>query len=176
MDRITMRQREDLGFFASNDSILLGSFRKLQVWYSIEEEDLISIEVIDSSISHKRIPSRKKRVLEIQLSKSEDFTNSWHINMARLDYRYAGQGIAARAYSYIIKKLDIMLQAGDSQSKGGRKIWFDLARDKRLTVSGQTKHGKPAIVSVDKEAREVRLQGKTLYDGARRMYVFAYNA
>jgi hypothetical protein len=171
-----MRKREELGFFAPDDSILLGSFRKLQVWYSIWEEDLISIDVIDTSVSHKRIPTRKKRVLEIQLSQSEDFSNAWHINMTRLDYRYAGKGIAAHAYRYIIRKLDIMLQAGDSQSKGGRKVWYDLAQAKGLTVSGQTKYGQPYIVSIDKQAREVMLQGRKIYDGNKRMYVFAYAA
>jgi len=176
MDRITMRKREDLGFFAPDDSILIGSFRKLQVWYTIWEDDMIAIDVIDTSISHKRIPSRKKRVLDVQLSKSSDFTNAWHIDMTRLDYRYAGKGIAARAYSYVIKKLGIMIQAGDCQSKGGRKIWFDLAKDKGLTISGQTKYGKANIVSVDKKAREVRLKGKDIYDGNKRMYVFAYAA
>lgn len=174
MDRIRMNRKIELGFYTPDeDAILLGSFRKKQVWY-YTFEDMIYVEVVDPSIVRYALPrDRKKRVLEMQLSKSEDFTKAWHINMTRLDYRYTGQGIAAQAYRYLIKKLGIMLQAGNSQSRGGRKVWFDLAQIKDLTVLAQTKYGQAYDVDVNKNLREIRVNGRDLYDGERRMYVFA---
>lgn len=174
-----MKKKEGLGFFDTspsyNDWTLLGSFRKLQVWIddSLLIEGHIDIEVIDPTISHGRSPQRKKRVLEVQLSKSENFTNSWHVNMTRLDHKYAGRGIAAQAYRYIIKKMDLLLEAGNSQSKGGRKVWYDLAQIKDLVVYGQTRFGQQNLIELDHENREVKLQNKQIYDGPKEMFVFA---
>ena len=174
-----MKKKENLGFFDTspsyNDWTLLGSFRKLQVWVddSLMAEGLLEIEVVDPTAAHGRSPQRKKRVLEVQLSKSDNFTNSWHVNMTRLDSKYAGRGIAAQAYRYIIKKMDLLLEAGGSQSKGGRKVWYDLAQIKDLTVYGQTKFGKQNPIKLDHVNREVKLDNKEIYDGPKEMFVFA---
>jgi hypothetical protein len=134
-------------------------------------DESLWVEVVDTSVVHGRSPQRVKRVLEIQLSITE--FKAWHIDITRLDHKYAGRGIAAKAYRYIIKKLGITLQAGSAQSKGGRKIWFDLAQRQDLNVFARTKYGQSNIVGIDCEEREVWLPKKEIYDGNKEMYVFA---
>jgi hypothetical protein len=175
MDRITMKKKESLGFFDTNPSYedwsRIGSFSKLQVWVDDSMDESLWVEVVDTSVVHGRSPQRVKRVLEIQLSKTE--FKAWHIDITRLDHKYAGRGIAAKAYRYIIKKLGITLQAGSAQSKGGRKVWFDLAQRQDLNVYAKTKYGQSNIVGIDCEEREVWLPKKEIYDGNKEMYVFA---
>tara|TARA_B110000971_G_scaffold59207_1_gene60404 strand:- start:319 stop:867 length:549 start_codon:yes stop_codon:yes gene_type:complete len=180
MDRIEMKKKASLGYFdtkANDDTwTRLGSFSKLQVWVddSMMEEGYLEVDVVDTSVQHGRSPQRVKRVLNITLSIGEDFSNAFHIDMTQLDHRYGGRGIAAKAYRYIMKHMDITLQAGTCQSKGGRKVWFDLAKMQDLQVWAQTKHGKSTVVDIDKELREVCLPKKAIYDSERvETYVFA---
>jgi hypothetical protein len=93
--------------------------------------------------------------------------------MTQLDHRYGGRGIAAKAYRYIIKKLGLTIQAGTAQSKGGRKVWFDLAQINDLNVYVQSKYSKKYVVGIDTEEREVWHPMKEIYDGDKEMYVFA---
>jgi len=93
--------------------------------------------------------------------------------MTRLDHRYGGRGIAAKAYRYIIKKMGITLQAGTAQSKGGRKVWFDLAQANDLEVYTRSKRGMPFVVGIDEEEREIWHPTKEIYDGMKEMFVFA---
>ena len=176
MNRITMKKKQSLGFFdtkpSHSDWSRIGSFSKLQVWIDDSYDgDMIWVEVVDTSVVHGKSPQRVKRVIEIQLSKTT--FKAYHIDITRLDHKYAGRGIAAKAYRYLIKKLGITLQAGSCQSKGGRKIWFDLAQCRDLNVYAKSKCGKPYIVGIDCEEREVWLPKKEIYDGSKEMYVFA---
>lgn len=174
MDRITMKKKESLGFFDTqatyDDWKKIGSFSKLQVWIETTDESMW-VEVVDTSVVHGRSPQRVKRVLEIQLTKTE--FKAFHVDITRLDSKYAGRGIAAKAYRYLIKKLGITLQAGSAQSPGGRKVWFDLARRNDLEVYAKTKYGQSYYVEVDRAARECFVPTKEIYDGNREMYMFA---
>lgn len=179
MDRITMKKKFSLGYFdtkANDDTwVRLGSFSKLQVWVDTSlqnPEGYLEVEVIDPSVVHGRSPQRIKRVLSIFLSVG-DFKNAFHIDMTQLDHRYAGRGIAAKAYRYIMKRMGITLQAGTCQSQGGRKVWFDLAQFNDLKVYTKPKGGRAAVVGIDEEEREVWHPTKEIYDGMKEMFVFA---
>lgn len=176
MDRITMKKKAALGYFDTNanDDVWrkIGSFSKLAVWVDDSIEGYLDVEVVDNSVSHKRSPQRVKRVLRVQLSVGS-FKNAFHIDMTQLDHRYGGRGIAAKAYRYIIKKLGLTIQAGTAQSKGGRKVWFDLAQINDLNVYVQSKYSKKYVVGIDTEEREVWHPMKEIYDGEKEMYVFA---
>ena len=178
LDRIDMKKRFSLGYFdtkANDDTwVKLGSFSKLQVWVddSMQEEGYLDVTVVDTSVVHGRSPQRVKIVLNINLS-TERFKDAFHINMTQLDHRYGGRGIAAKTYRYITKKMGITLQAGTAQSKGGRKVWFDLAQSSGLEVYTRSKCGKPYVVGIDEEEREIWHPIKEIYDGMKEMFVFA---
>jgi len=175
MNRITLKKSERLGYFDTaptyNDWSRIGSFNKLVVYIDESINGYLEVEVVDPTVRHGRSPQRVKRVLSIQLSKSE--FKAYHIDMTKLDMKYSGKGIAAKAYRYIIKKLSITLQAGSCQSRGGRKVWFDLAQCMDLDVFAKTKCGQPKPVGIDCEEREVWIDKKDIYDGDKEMYVFA---
>ena len=178
MDRIDMKKKFALGYFdtkANDDTwVRLGSFSKLQVWVdnSMQDEGYLEVTVVDTSVVHGKSPQRVKIVLEINLS-TECFKDAFHINMTRLDHRYGGRGIAAKAYRYIIKRMGITIQAGTIQSKGGRKVWFDLAQVNDLEVYTKSKFSKSYVVGIDEEEREIWHPAKEIYDGDKAMYVFA---
>ena len=178
MDRITMKKKLSLSYFdtkARDDCwVRLGSFSKLQVWVdnSMQKEGYLEVTVVDTKVVHGRSPQRVKIVLQITLSVG-DFKNAFHIDMTQLDHRYAGRGIAAKTYRYIIKRMGITLQAGSCQSKGGRKVWFDLAQFNDLNVYTKSKGGRAAVVGIDEEEREVWHPTKEIYDGMKEMFVFA---
>ncbi len=174
MDRINMKKSERLGFFDTKgpDYVKIGSFRKLHVYVDQSVKGYIDVDVVDPTVQHGRSPQRLKRVLTIQLSITE--FKAFHIVLTKLDKTYSGRGIAAQAYRYIIKKLGITLQAGSAQSKGGRKVWFDLAQVMDLAVYAKSRHSKAYDVGIDTEEREVWLpSGKEIYDGVKEMFVFA---
>jgi|TARA_B110000285_G_C14962790_1_gene532514 hypothetical protein len=174
MDRINMKKSERLGFFDTKgpDYVKIGSFRKLHVYVDQSVKGYIDVDVVDPTVQHGRSPQRLKRVLTIQLSITE--FKAFHIDLTKLDKTYSGRGIAAQAYRYIIKKLGITLQAGSVQSKGGRKVWFDLAQVMDLAVYAKSRHSKAYDVGIDTEEREVWLpSGKEIYDGVKEMFVFA---
>jgi|TARA_R110000803_G_scaffold136337_1_gene203315 hypothetical protein len=182
MDRIDMKKKFALGYFdtKANDDcwVRLGSFSKLQVWVdnSLQHpEGYLEVTVVDTSVVHGRSPQRVKIVLQITLSVG-DFKNAFHIDMTQLDHRYSGRGIAAKAYRYIIKRMGITIQAGTIQSKGGRKVWFDLAQVNDLKVYTKAKGGRGAVVGIDEEEREVWHPTKEIYDGMKEMFVFAQAA
>ena len=169
-----MKKSERLGFFDTKgpDYVKIGSFRKLHVYVDQSVKGYIDVDVVDPTVQHGRSPQRLKRVLTIQLSITE--FKAFHIDLTKLDKTYSGRGIAAQAYRYIIKKLGITLQAGSVQSKGGRKVWFDLAQVMDLAVYAKSRHSKAYDVGIDTEEREVWLpSGKEIYDGVKEMFVFA---
>ena len=180
MDRITMKKKASLGYFdtRATDDVYrkVGNFSRLTMWVddSMIKDGWLSIDVVDNSMVHGRSPQRVKRVLSVELSVG-DFRNAYHIDMTQLDHRYAGRGIAAKAYRYAMKKLGICFQAGTAQSQGGRKVWFDLAQMADLVVWAQTKYGKPEVVETCDYEREVILPKKEIYDStsSREIYVFA---
>jgi hypothetical protein len=169
-----MKKQARLGYFdtTSLDWDKIGSFRKLHVYVDRSVDGYLDVDIVDPSVKHGRSPKRIKRVLSIQLSLTE--FKAYHIDLTRLDQTYAGKGIAAQAYRYIIKKLNITLQAGNVQSPGGRKVWFDLAQIRDLNLYAKSRYSKRYEVGIDPEQREVWLpNGKDVYDGMKEMFVFA---
>jgi len=176
MDRIHMKKSEKLGYFdcrpTYEDWEKIGSFRRLHVYVDRSMDGFMEIEVVDPTVTHGRSPQRLKRVLYINLSRTK--FKAWHVDITKLDKSYAGRGIAAQAYRYIIKKLGITLQAGECQSKGGRKLWYDLAQIMDLQLFAKSKASRRYEVGIDCENREVWLpNGKEVYDTEKEMYVFA---
>ena len=59
---------------------------------------------------------------------------AWHVDLLSVDSRYKGNNLAIKIYKFLMKKLDITLMAGTSQSAGGRYVWNKLAKTRGVTV------------------------------------------
>lgn len=60
------------------------------------------------------------------------------IDMIAFDNKYQGFSIATKLYKMVMKKLGIILEAGQSQSPGGRGLWCALSKVPGVEVFGST--------------------------------------
>ena len=177
MDRISFGKSVNLGYGNPEelDYEYLGRFKGLEVWINKEETGYMQIEVIDPSIQRGKRNPMYKRVMEIELS-TESFKKAFHVNCSRMDKKYQGGGLSFRIYRYLLTKIpNLIIQAGNSQSPGGRYIWYKLSQFKDVLVYGKTKTGRPAIMIPDDEKREMTCYNpnKVAYDGDKDFYMFA---
>lgn len=104
---------------------------------------------------------RHEQIAELVLS-LEYYDNAYHVDIIRVNSRYQGFYIAPKLYVYIMKKFKIILQAGSSQSLGGRKLWAKLANTKNVLVFG-TRGRKFQELEVDEDTGELFLPGVNVY-------------
>lgn len=173
MNRITMNRHINLQHFTQEELYeYLGSYLGFEFYIDKEDPEYINIDVVDPNKLNRH--KQKKRVMELCLSESMEFKNSWHVDSVRLDCKYQRQGLGAKFYAYIIRKLGIQLQAGHQQSPGGRALWCSLAKRSDLMVYGKTKHGRPMIMVENEERELVPMDGRfDSYNGNRPYYMFA---
>jgi hypothetical protein len=75
--------------------------------------------------------TRYRIAAKVEMSKER---GAWHIDMLSVDSRYKGNNLAIKIYKFLMKKLDITLMAGTSQSAGGRYVWNKLNKERDITV------------------------------------------
>ena len=110
-----------------DDYINIGKLGKTQVIYR-KTSSVIQIEGV--------LPLKKlyRRVFELTLSKVK--SNVYTIDMMAIDKQFQGFSITGKLYKMVMKKLNIILEAGQSQSPGGRGIWCSLSSVPGVQVFG----------------------------------------
>jgi len=99
---------------------------------------------------------------------------AYHVDLMRVDYRYQGHGIAPLVYRYVLRKLGIVIQAGECQSAGGRKLWAQLAKMGGVMVYGLHRRSSEAhTFDMDEAEDELTHESIKVYDGPRSFYTFA---
>lgn len=137
-EKITMDKRSNLGYGQiDEDYVLAGRHLGFDIWIDEIEKDYVEIWVYDRSRTKRQRTAFTKDVVDtyriaaqFDLSKRGKF---WHVDLARVDSNFRGKKLARKMYSFLIKK-GYNLQAGDSQSPGGRYVWNELAKDRTITV------------------------------------------
>jgi len=170
-ERIEYSRKHDLGRFNPNtvwteEYVLLGNLNRMLVYVEGEAGDeYINVDVV--SLDYNRLGY--KRIMEIQLSRKK---NSYIVDISRIDSKFQGFGIAPQVYRYLLRKLSIVLQAGEVQSPGGRSIWArmaDMSGINLMALDGRKNH-----YDVEADDGELIADGVKLYDGPKRMRLFAY--
>ena len=169
MNRIDMNKRVTLSSECV-EGTFVGKLRGMLVYLEGDVGDyIINIRVYRDGKS----PSGKYEVIADLCLSTEYCSNAYHVDLMRVSSRYQGHGIAPLLYRFLLRKLGIILQAGTSQSVGGRKLWAQLAKMKGVTVFATTKRSKTALVlDIDKDDEELTDESVKLYDG-RTIYTFA---
>ena len=54
--------------------------------------------------------------------------------MLSVDSRYKGNNLAIKIYKFLMRKMNITLKAGTSQSAGGRYVWNKLSKTPGVVV------------------------------------------
>jgi hypothetical protein len=146
-DKITMDKRIHLGYGQIGENyVLAGRHLGFDIWIDEIEKDYVEIWVYDRSRTKRQrtvftndIVDTYKIAGNFELSKRGKY---WHVDFARVDSRFRGKKLARKMYSFLIKK-GYNLQAGDSQSPGGRYVWNELAKDRTITIfAKKSKHSK----------------------------------
>jgi len=137
-DKITMDKRIHLGYGQiDEDYVLAGRHLGFDIWINEIENDYVEIWVYDRSRTKRQRTAFTSDIVDtykiagnFELSKRGKY---WHVDFARVDSNFRGKKLARKMYSFLIKK-GYSLQAGDSQSPGGRYVWNELAKDRTITV------------------------------------------
>ncbi len=138
-DKITMDKRMHLGYGKiDEDYVLAGRHLGFDIWIDDKiDKDYVEVWVYDRSRTKRTRLDFTNEVVDtfkiagnFELSKRGMY---WHVDFARVDSNFRGKKLARKFYSFLIKK-GYNLQAGDSQSPGGRYVWNELAKDRTITV------------------------------------------
>ena len=137
VDRITMNKGVALGYGNLEDLELVGRAFGYDIYIEKEERPYNVVWVHDRNITKRvRTPygemeTRYRIAAKVELSKER---GAWHVDLLNVDSRYKGNNLAIKIYKFLMKKLDITLMAGTSQSAGGRYVWNKLAKTRGVTV------------------------------------------
>ena len=131
VDRITMNKGVALGYGNLDDLELVGRAFGYDIYVDKVESTYNDIWVYDRNVT-KRVrtlygdmETRYRIAAKVELSRER---GAWHVDLLSVDSRYKGNNLAIKIYKFLMKKLDITLMAGTSQSAGGRYVWNKLAK------------------------------------------------
>jgi hypothetical protein len=137
VDRITMNKGVALGYGNLDDLELVGRAFGYDIYVEKEERTYNVIWVYDRNVT-KRIrnwdddmETRYRIAARVELSKER---GAWHVDLLSVDSRYKGNNLAIKVYKFLMKKMDITLKAGTSQSAGGRYVWNKLSKTPGVVV------------------------------------------
>ena len=177
MDLIRYPRKHDLGYHNVNDLIYIGSTSGLAVYY-INNEPSPGLETYWFHDPEDTDKSGNMRVVA-EMTLRESKRHVYEVDVMVIDSHFQGLGLAPKLYAYILRKLNITLQAGTQQSPGGRSIWKRLAQRKDVLVYGKTPHGRPVPMYEDPESGDLKPLCRldiSLYDGDREFYMYAVRA
>ena len=141
VDRITMNKGVSLGYGNLDDLELVGRAFGYDIYVEQEERIYQTVWVYDRNVTIRArrsstyddglMETRYRIAAKVELSKER---GAWNVNMLNVDSRYKGNNLAIKIYKFIMKKMDITLMAGHSQSAGGRYVWNKLNKERDITV------------------------------------------
>ena len=194
MDVIKYKPNHDLGYFDifNPEYRCLGMLGHLAIFVSSEpmidlsncDEDVSQCaadhfrqyEIIDTNTVYKDNYTQMKRVLEIECTK-ELFGNNgptltinsrrgaWSVSMVRVDVAYSGFGLAPEIYRWLMINHNMVFQAGDEQSPGGKSIWYKLSCMDDVIVYGKSFNSDLVRCDPDHDLCEIVAEdGTIVYD------------
>jgi hypothetical protein len=126
-----------LGYGSTEDLEIVGRAFGYDIYIEKEERTYNVVWVYDRNITKRvRTPygemeTRYRIAAKVELSKDR---GAWHVDLLNVDSRYKGNNLAIKIYKFLMKKMDITLMAGHSQSAGGRYVWNKLNKERDITV------------------------------------------
>ena len=137
VDRIKMNKGVALGYGNLEDLELVGRAFGYDIYNEEETPTYRTVWVYDRNVTKRfrhvegYMETRFRIVAKVELSKER---GGWHVDLLNVDSRYKGNNLAIKIYKFLMKKLDITLMAGTSQSAGGRYVWNKLNKERDITV------------------------------------------
>ena len=169
-----MSKGVSLGYDSLDDMELVGRAFGYDIYVEKEKctfQGAIVIWVYDRNVTKKIYSETLFRIAAmVELSKER---NAWHVDMLQVDSRYKGQNLAVKLYRFLMRKMDITMKAGSSQSAGGRYVWNKLAKTPGVVIyAKKSPHSK--VIDFPKTGKR-ELVGKMfdLYDSNAEIFAVA---
>ena len=137
VERITMDKGNFLGYGDLEDLELVGRAFGYDIYVEKEERTYMTVWVHDRNVTKRfrtvygDMETRYRIAAKVELSK---YRGAWHVDLAIVDSRYKGNNLAIKVYKFLMRKMNITLMAGTSQSVGGRYVWNKLNKERDITV------------------------------------------
>ena len=141
VDRITMNKGVTLGYGNLDDLELVGRAFGYDIYVDADSRTYNVIWVYDRNVTKRvrrsvtfddgMMETRYRIAAKVEMSKER---GAWHIDMLSVDSRYKGNNLAIKIYKFLMRKMDITLKAGTSQSAGGRYVWNKLSKTPGVVV------------------------------------------
>ena len=174
VDRITMSKGVFLGYGNLDNMKLVGRAFGYDIYVEKEKcsfQGAIVIWVYDRNVTKRICGETRFRIAAVvELSKERD---AWHVDMLRVDSRYKGHNLAVKLYRFLMRKMDITMKAGSSQSAGGRYVWNKLAKTPGVVIYAK-KSPYSKVIDFPKAGKR-ELVGKMfdLYDSDAEIFAVA---
>ena len=176
VERITMNKGVFLGYGSTEDLELVGRAFGYDIYIEKEERTYMTAWVYDRNVTKRvRTPygemeTRHRIAAKVELSKER---GAWHVNLLNVDSRYKGNNLAIKIYKFLLKKMDITLMAGISQSAGGRYVWNKLNKERDITVYAKKSPYSKFIDFPKSGKRELVSKKFDLYDSDAEIFAVA---
>jgi len=96
--------------------------------YAVNKKDPESMEIM--------IFDDSQLIAELDLFYTRDVTKSWRVETIAADPDYRGQGLGKALYGIALSILKLTLEAGDTQTKHGQRMWLMLSSIPGVEVQG----------------------------------------
>jgi hypothetical protein len=182
VDRITMNKGVTLGYGNLDDMELVGRSFGYDIYVETVESTAIVVWVYDRNVTKRMrrgnwlddcpntMETRYRIAAKVCLSKER---GAWHVGLLNVDSRYKGNNLAVKIYKFLMRKMDITLKAGTSQSAGGRYVWNKLAKTPGVVVYAKKSPYSKVIDFPKAGNRELVGKMFDLYDGDAELFAVA---
>ena len=176
VDRISMYKGVFLGYGSTEDLELVGRAFGYDIYIEKEERTYMTVWVYDRNVTkrfrtpHGEMETRYRIAAKVELSKER---GAWHVNLLSVDSRYKGNNLAIKIYKFLLKRMDITLMAGISQSAGGRYVWNKLNKERDITVYAKKSPYSKFIDFPKSGKRELVSKKFDLYDSDAEIFAVA---
>ena len=176
VERITMNKGVTLGYGNLDDLELVGRAFGYDIYVDKVESTYIDIWVYDRNVT-KRVrtlygdmETRYRIAAKVELSRER---GAWHVDLLSVDSRYKGNNLAIKIYKFLMRKMDITLKAGTSQSAGGRYVWNKLSKTPGVVVYAKKSPYSKVIDFPKAGNRELVSKVFDLYDSDAEIFAVA---
>jgi len=142
VDRIEMNKGVALGYGNLDYLELVGRAFGYDIYVEKEERTAMNVWVYDRNVTKRmrrgnwdnypnEMETRYRIAAKVEMSLER---GAWCIDLLNVDSRYKGNNLAIKIYKFLMRKMDITLKAGCSQSAGGRYVWNKLSKTTGVVV------------------------------------------
>lgn len=174
--RVQMSKRVSLGYGNLDDVELVGRAFGYDIYFDSDESTYNTVWVYDRNATRRFRNYDGDMETRYRIAASIDLTKErcgWHVDLLKVDNRYKGKNLALKIYKFLMRKMNITLMAGSSQSAGGQYVWNKLAKTSGVVVYAKKSPYSKVVDFPKAGKRELASELFDLYDSRAEMFAVA---